>query len=181
MNLFIAYQYFILWINPDINDPDKILSFAVIMGFEFIMVHSGVFMAVMPKKISLYILFPIYGIFAFIMNLMVKDNTILIIYCMVVFNRMRFAFADVSEKLKGIAVGKSALSAVAYLFLLFATVFIPIPEFGLTIDFLTASGYFENLNGNDFRSPHHFICMGFLYYLLLSLMEYLFIEKPVTN
>jgi len=100
MSLLIAYQFLMVWLSPDASDSSKISSMAGLMAFEFVMVHSGVFMAVMPKKISLFILIPFYGLFALAFTASIGNTDILIIYLIVVFNRMRFAFSDVSSHIK---------------------------------------------------------------------------------
>lgn len=53
--LGLAIQAYLLWTNPSLNDLDKIYTMAVLGAIEFFMVHSGVFMAVFSRKISLYI------------------------------------------------------------------------------------------------------------------------------
>lgn len=58
LNLSLAVQAYLLWINPSIEGVDKIYTIAILSSFEFFMIHSGVFMAVFSKKVSL-IYFPI--------------------------------------------------------------------------------------------------------------------------
>ena len=52
MDVVIAYQFFSIWHHPTMDDLPQLGTLSLLMIFEFIMVHSGVFMAVMPKKIS---------------------------------------------------------------------------------------------------------------------------------
>src|ERR1035437_9291104 len=98
LKLLMASQFLLLWVNPEIDQAQKINGLAVIMAFEFVMVHSGLVMAIMPAKNSLLVVaFPIYGLFALTMNLSVPNNVVLFTYLVVVFNRMRFAFFNVNE------------------------------------------------------------------------------------
>lgn len=185
LNLMVAYQFLILWISPSIEDPEKIKAYAMLMVFEFILVHSGVFMAVMPKKISLFVFVPFYAIFAFGLNAAMKDNTLFIIYLLVVLNRMRFAFSDVTPTIKSRIIITSILAAVSYLILAFAVV-LPrdyIPTFGLNEKFLITSGYTFNKTGSGIfvDSPHIAICLGVLYYCSLALIEVLFLRKDFKN
>jgi len=92
----LVFEMLRLWLSPDAMQIDRLNTLAVMMGFEFIMIHSGVFMSVMPRKISLFFLIPFYSTFAFAMNTMVSGNTILWLYFGVVLLRMRFAFSNPS-------------------------------------------------------------------------------------
>jgi len=143
IKLFIAYQFFTLWTNPQLSDATKISDLAILMAFEFVMVHSGVFMAVMPRKITLYVLVPIYALFALAFNMSVSNNTILILYLMVVFNRMRYAFSDVSKAVKSRTIFISVLAAIIYFVLIFVMMFNmnSLPEYGLNANFLECATY----------------------------------------
>ncbi len=175
INLLITYQFYRVWSNPPIDEPSQISTLAIVMAFEFIMVHSGVFMAIAPRKISLYILFPVYGIFAFTMNAMLDNNTVLIAYLLVVFNRMRFAFTDVSPTIRKRAIITSVCAAIAYFILIFAVVFSMdnIPQLGLNATYLEASGYNAAKTGSGvfIDTPHIAICFGLIYYCTLVLIE----------
>lgn len=183
MNLILSYQFYSLWANPGIHESDKILSFATIIFFEIFMVHSGVLMVVLPRKLSLYLLFPTYGLIAFVINASVNNNTILAIYCLVVFNRMRFAFSDVSDTIKAKVIMMSILSAILYFLLIFVIVLSPIPELGLTKDFLNSNGYFKDLKASGIfvDQPQYAMCMGFVYYILLAVLEVLLIKKHIIK
>lgn len=174
MMAFMSYQYFKLWMMPGIGDAEKIFQMAGLMGFEFIMVHSGVFMAVMPRKLSLFLFVPVYGLFAWAFNSIIGGgNLVVYIYMFAVFNRMRFAFFNVDENLKNKQVGRSALAAMIYFFLLFGVAFgsSVLPEFGLNDANLTRIGYDEakTHGGLLLDEPQTAICAGAIYYLLLAL------------
>ncbi len=182
MNLVIAYQFYAIWTAPTTNEASKIFTLGTLMAFEFILVHSGVFMAVMPKKISLFVLFPIYGLFALCFNYFITDNTILFVYLAVIFNRMRFAFSDVSKAIKQRAIFTSVFAAAGYFFLIMAVVFLSnhIPELGLTPDFLQLAGYDEvkgDSGGVFIDTPHIAICFGMLYYGMLAIIEALLLRS----
>lgn len=61
----IACQYLYLWLFAGPDDAYKVYSLAILMAFEFVMVHSGLFMAAMPLKASIRLFIPLYGLFAF--------------------------------------------------------------------------------------------------------------------
>jgi len=182
INLLIAYQFYAVWSNPSINDAGIVSTLAILMAFEFIMVHSGVFMVVIPRKISLYVLFPLYGLFALAFNTMTESNTILIAYLLIIFNRMRFAFSDVSPGLKNRAILTSVLAAIIYFVLIFVIMFNmnSIPELGLNTSFLEISGYnaAKTSGGVFIDAPHIAICFGLIYYCFLVIIEVLLLYKP---
>ena len=92
--LGLAVQAYLLWTNPSLKDADKIYTIAVLSAFEFFMVHSGVFMAVFSRKISLFFFFPLYGLFALARNAMSDGNFVLYTNLIIVFQRMCYAFAN---------------------------------------------------------------------------------------
>lgn len=57
----IACQYLYLWLFAGPDDAYKVYSLAILMAFEFVMVHSGLFMAAMPLKASIRCLFRCMG------------------------------------------------------------------------------------------------------------------------
>jgi len=180
INSIMAYQFYLLWTNPSIEDVNKIYSVAVLMGFEFIMTHSGVFMSVFPKKLSLYIFFPFYGLFALAFNSMVEGNTILYLYLIVVFNRMRFAFSNVNKVLKTKAILMSIFAAITYFVMIFIFTFNAenISVLGLTEEYITMSGYnkTKKIGGIFTDMPHVAISFSVFYYIALALIE-LFLLK----
>ena len=175
MNLIFVAQAYLLWTSPTVDDVNKIYTIAVLMGFEFFMVHSGVFMTVFPKKISLYIFFPLYGMFALAINAMADGNTVLYLYLIVIFHRMRFAFFNVNQGLKNKAMMFSVWAVIIWMF---TVVMIMInkhnfPLLGLTDDFLIISGYREKHSIGAFTDdPNLAMAFGVIYYSLLALTEF---------
>jgi hypothetical protein len=185
LNLIISFSFFSLWISPDISDVSKIYSYAVLIGFEFIMVHSGVFMAVMPVRFSLLVFFPLYGLFALVFNMMVSDNIILYTYLVVVFNRLRYAFFNVNKSIRVKLGQRSVFAAVLYFFILMFCAFASnvIPCFGLSNEFLERSNYSKvKLHGGlILDQPSVAMCIGAFYYLLLAGIEYLISRNQIKN
>ncbi|MBL0736290.1 hypothetical protein JI750_05305 [Flavobacterium sp. GN10] len=167
---YYAYVFLMVWTHPELHPVSLINDLAVLMAFEFIMVHSGVFMAVMPKKWSLFVFFPLYGLFAYSFNESVVNTNILYIYLLTVLNRMRFAFSNVAPEVRVYQMGKSAAKAVFYFFLILAVCIgnSIVPPFGLTNEFLEKSHYFQTVksSGLFIEKPYVPICMGFVYYAL---------------
>ncbi|MCD7899648.1 MAG: hypothetical protein LUH22_07180 [Bacteroides sp.] len=174
--LFLTYQYLRLWISPGPTDGPLIYYFCILMGFEFIMIHSGVFMAVLKPVISILIFFPVYGLFAWAFTSMIGDLSIVWLYLMVVFNRMRYAFFNVNQIEKTRVIITAAGTAIIYFVLLFVVLIFSgfIPPVGLTPDFLESSGYYEvkRVGGILTDYPETSMCFGALYYILIAMMAF---------
>ena len=150
------------------------------MAFEFVMVHSGLFMTFMPKRISALVFVPFYGLFALGFNSFTQDNTILILYCVVVFNRMRFAFSDADDTAKSKAMLRSIFSLLCYFVLIFVVLIFQslIPKLGLTEDYLIQSNYHSHINGSGefVEKPYIPLCLGTIYYIALTIVEAYFVS-----
>ena len=171
----LVFQYLSLWIAPGQNDGVKIHGLTWLFLFEFVLAHSGIFMAVFPRKTALFIFVPFYGLFALAFNAAVPGNTILFLYCGVILMRMRFIFSDPSSPARGRALTLSILSAVLF-FLCTVVIFSAagiLPKLGLTEGYL-ASIDFANLSdssGDFVDNPHAAMATGAVYFTLLAMTE----------
>ncbi|AYN05716.1 hypothetical protein [Flavobacterium sp. 140616W15] len=167
---YYASVFLMVWLYPEQYNVSLINDLAVLIVFEFIMVHSGVFMAVLPKRYSILVFFPMFGLFAYSFNNSVIDTNIFYIYLLTVLNRMRFAFSNVSIEVRAIEIAKSVFRAILYCTLLCATALGNefIPKLGLTSEFLQKYHYFDTIksSGLIMEKPYIAMCMGFLYYSL---------------
>ena len=77
----IACQYLYLWLFAGPDDAYKVYSLAILMAFEFVMVHSGLFMAAMPLKASIRLFIPLYGLFAFAAGSQTIDDCLGRLFC----------------------------------------------------------------------------------------------------
>jgi len=173
--LWMAYCFLKLWVMPTAEDVDRIYFMSILIAFEFIMVHSGVFMAAMPLKWSLLLFFPVYGLFAFAFNLFVSDNSILYLYLGVVLFRMRFAFFNKSKQATDQAIGFSAYAVMVYFIpMIIVAIFSEkVPEFGVSPEFLEQAGYKIKIGGIFTEMPQTALCLGACYYILLALLPIL--------
>lgn len=186
LNLFIAFQFLKAWYAPDPDQTSHIATLAVLMGFEFVMVHSGVLMSAFSVKISLLIFFPLYGLFVWSFALLIDDWHVVVgLYLLVVFNRMRFAFSNVSVALKVKNILMSFFAAMVYLLVLLFVFIVSdyIPGLGLTDDFLRDISYSQTIKSDGLLldEPQVALCMGVLYYLFLALMEFGFRNVKVSS
>ena len=141
----IACQYLYLWLFAGPDDAYKVYSLAILMAFEFVMVHSGLFMAAMPLKASIRLFIPLYGLFAFAFGHSMRegDYTIIILYLATVLNRMRFAFFNVSKSVKQRVVRQSMIALAVYFVLTVSVVCAEsvIPSFSLGDAFSESASY----------------------------------------
>jgi hypothetical protein len=178
---FYAALFLMTWKNPE--DHIALLNdLSVLILFEFVMVHSGTFMILMPKKWSILLLIPFYGAFAYYFNKATIDSSILLAYMITVINRMRFAFSDVPNKILGQEILK-AFGRVGFYFVLLFTVLIGnnlVPKLGFSTVFLKSNTFLNGIpdKGIFLASPKESMCLGFLYY---SIPVILFIFKTVKN
>lgn len=172
----LAFEMLRLWIAPGPGDAARIYTLTILMAFEFVMVHSGVFMAVMPRRWSMLIFVPFYGLFALAFTASAGNLSILFIYLAVVAVRARHAFSDASDEVRARTVATSVAAAGIY----FACVFVfamgagLVPAFGLTGDYLDASGYRDLMTAEGIfpEMPQVPLAMGAVYYLLLAYAEF---------
>lgn len=167
-NGYLLYQYLHIWFSTN-PDPIIVETLAVLISFEFIMVHSALFMAVFQKKLSILFFVLAYALFAYEFNkiLPLQDNKIMIAYFAIVLHRMRFAFYNVSEKQRDKLLGLSGLAAVIYILSIgFCVVF---SNYLHKLTYTTAFLNENNFQHNSFVLSQNsiLIATGSIYYSLL--------------
>lgn len=179
LKLILVFRFWMMWSSPQPEDAIHINNLATFMAFEFVMVHSGIFMSLFPRKISLYIIVPFYGLFALAFTAAIQDYTILIIYLFVVFNRMRFAFSDVPRWMRDRAIFTSVIAMMLYFVLLFVSIGVPFPELGLDKAYLDAAQFssLTNTSGTFIDEPYSVMAFGIMYYLGLAIFELYLIRR----
>ena len=176
MNGWLSYIFLSLWLHPQASDIELIYSLTILVLFEFILVHSGVFMSILGRSWKGWVGFIlVYGLFALGMNTFVNGNQIIILYGVVVLNRMLTGILNSGKADKELGLSMSAVYVVTYFGLLLAVVFGSsyIPRCGLTEAFVQSTDYVSfNMAGGDFADmPHVFMCFGVMYYLILMFVE----------
>ena len=174
LNIYLSYIFLSLWVRPQVDDVEMIFNLSVLMLFEFVLVHSGVFMSCFGRSWKGWLVFiPFYGIFALAFNTMVSGNQVLILYGAVVLNRILSRMWNSEKKAMEEELAISAVYAVLYFLLLIVVVVFCasyIPKFGLTDDFLSAVHYSRYAKGVNVV-PNVSMCFGVLYYLMLTLVD----------
>ena len=172
----MAAQNFRLWAFPQPDDQESILTHSMLMAFEFVMVHSGLFMIIFSgSKKWFLILFVFYGVFAVAFNFAMPNTAIVYTYLFVVLNRFRFIFYEADKKAKFNMIIYSASVVVLYfvLTILFAGLADAIPPLGLSHQFLTDNYYFNDIHmsGLFVEKPHVGIALSVFYFTALALIE----------
>lgn len=173
----LIVQFGLVWMNPGPDDGARIATLTMMVIFEFVLGHSGVFMSLFPRRIALFVFVPFYGLFALALNASVPGNAIMILYCGVVLMRMRFIFSAPSEDAKLKAVGMSIISVFLFMICIvsFSAAAPALPKFGLTADYLKSID-FRNIassSGDFIDAPHAAMAMGITYFTLLAFFEIL--------
>jgi len=187
LNIYLIYTFLSLWIHPQINDVEMIFNLTVLLFFEFVMVHSGVFMSILGRQWKAWLFFIIiYGLFALAFNSIVSGNQILILYGVVILNRMLpniLRKPEDTEKKEGIII--SAIYAMIYFFLFIIIIYCAsyVPPLGLTKEFLESTNFSQinTISGNFSDKPYIMMCFGALYYLFLTLVEVIMIVRKVKK
>jgi len=173
--LLIVHQVFMLWYSPTASDLEAIKSFTVLIAFEFVLVHSGVFMSLGSTASASIIFVPLYGIFVWGFNQIMPNNAILYLYCIVIFNRMSFAFSNPTEQKRQANIDASKFAAVIYFLLAAFTVvgFGLVPKLGLNTQFLADVLYYESLASSGLwpENPHLPIAFCAVYFSMLCLRD----------
>jgi len=172
----MSYKFLSLWTCPQFGDIEIIVNLITLMIFEFVMIHSGLFISIVVKHSWKDWLkgILIYGLFAVIYNRAVSNNFILIIYCSMVLNRTLLGILNREKTNVKIELNIATFNAMIYLGLIFVIALCSsfIPKFGLTNDFLKAENYIIVKPDFDLYSmPHVAMCFGALYYLIFTFVE----------
>ncbi|ENU1228991.1 hypothetical protein ACFGU2_004061 [Providencia rettgeri] len=168
----LFYVGFILsvWFFPEYYTVEIIYNLTLILIFEFILVHSGVFMAVFRdwRVLTLFALF--YGLFALAINMSVLGDfpLILYLYSATVANRMLFGLTSRTEQERSENMGYSALMALNFMFCIFLVLILSflVAYGGLTPEYLRSIGYYSSISsGGEFPDkPHVAFAFGVLYF-----------------
>ena len=175
--LIFSIIYLVAWITPNQFTPEFIISLEIVILFEFVIVHSGLFMSF--GKYSVLLFFPFYYLFAWAFNHILVDNTIMYLYLFTILNRLLIGF-EVSKRKNNNPFIRAFYRCFATYFPVFVGTILfsnLLPDFGLTVDIQK-----EIKEAAEFKSKGNItlkmlISCGFFYYLLLIYWELYFDRK----
>ena len=175
---FMAWMFVRAWWWPRELDDGRWVRLGVgVLLLEFILIHSGAFFNnLMTQKsgwarnkavIGLTTLYLGYGLaIAFVF----RSWWILGTFALVMSGRLWAVFTGEQEIDRAISQRRVAASAMLFLGLTFATVFVPVPRGGLTPELLNEV-WPARKGGLWERSPERALAMGVVYFFLLGLVE----------
>jgi len=168
--IFVLIKF---WMQPTEDVLSRLNVISLIYPFEFILLHSAVFMSVLPKRISLLVLVPFYGLFAWATSHAAGGHSFLLAYFGIIAMRMRFAFTDVSMQERAINLHLSIVGIVVYFAAAIITAICAqaLPEWGLTPEFLTYVGYVDEPSEAVIHKPHQVVALTAIYFSLLAIAE----------
>jgi len=169
-------------------DGGRYVSLGVgIIVLEFILVHSGIFMAGIanrqsPEAIAMgslqkteLLLLVFYTLFAVAFAYAFQSYELLMIYLCVMVGRT-MGIVTQPENSSQEAITRSAMSAFFYLGAVFVTLFVPLPELGLSNSVLNEV-YPNRGSGVWERKPEIALAAGILYFTALGIAELYMIKK----
>ncbi|MGG4606893.1 hypothetical protein [Providencia sp. Me31A] len=179
----LFYVGFILsvWFFPEYYTVEIIYNLTLILLFEFILVHSGVFMSVFSNWRVLILFALFYGLFALVINMAVLGDSplILYLYSATVVNRIIFGLTSRTKQECQENMGYSALMVINFMFCIFSVIILSslVPYGGLTPEYLRSIDYYSSItSGGEFtEKPHVAFAFGVLYFgmpiLMVGLMK----------
>lgn len=178
----IFYVGFIIsvWFFPENYSVEIIYNLTLILIFEFILVHSGVFMSVFKNFFVILGFALVYGLFALAINMSVLGDSpvILYLYSATVVNRMLFGLTSRTDQERQENMGYSALMAMNFMFSIFTALLLSwmVPYGGLTPAYLESIHYLDSIGtGGEFpEKPHVAFAFGVLYFSLPVVLPALF-------
>lgn len=167
--LYIAF-IITAWWYPELFKVQTIYNLTVIFIFEFVLVHSGLFMAVLARTKLIFLFIPAYAVFAFMFNsfVMGDENIILWLYAVIIANRLIGSYQIKSRNAWNRNIRDSAYMTINFLFCIFLIAIIRfiVPYGGLTPEYLDEVNYLRLIPSHSeyFNAPHVGMALGTLLY-----------------
>lgn len=175
----LGVTFAIAWVRPAWAGPDLVPHLLLVMLLEFIVVHSGAFMGVAatsdaPRARRVQAVFGLglfYTLFAGGFSLGFHTWWPLAAFWGLTLNRMLGVLVGQAPAggQRALVMSGWAASAILYLTLCFVTLFLPLPHFGLTPDFVR--GLHLPGSGVWVEQPHRVIAFGAAYFTLVACSE----------
>jgi hypothetical protein len=166
------------WLDPmSVNEGAWVPMAVGLMALEFILLHSGVFMGTVAFRAKSaarrYALFAVlagfYGILAAAFGLATGSREILEIFGFLMAGRLVTLMVASTEGREQL-IARSAAGIVAYIPIVFLTVFVPFPELGVTAEVLSQV-YPDRGGGIWEQHPQRAIAGAVLYFGIMGIFE----------
>ena len=176
--MILVWTLIQVWVSPMSVSDGLWVRYAVgLMALEFIILHSGGFMGAMAASTeslkkraqAFFGLFMLYSLFAYGFAKMVDSFQILYVYGFIMLGRF-ITIMIASGEGKSQILNRSAFGTMVYMTAVFGTLFIPVPELGVTHDVLEQV-YPDRRGGEWEQNPEIAIAAGIFYFSVLALYE----------
>lgn len=185
---YLSWILLNVWRDPMSWDGGEWVRLGLgLMILEFVLLHSGAFMAsVMAKQESLgkrlqilagLIVFYALMVLGFAFSL--DSQSLLWIFGGVCLGRLATALTNAEEG-AATMMARSANGVLLYILIVFGTVFLPVPEWGITSAVL-AEVYPDRGGGLWEREPERAIAGATLYFLLMGIAEIKTLKPRTTE
>lgn len=182
--LYLSWALFGVWADPMARDEGSWVRFGVgLMVLEFILLHSGAFMASLFKtevplakrRWGMLCLLLFYSLMTWAMAYSTDSPALMWIFAGVVAGRL-FSAVVMGKGNFSSQVARSAIGVMLYLLIVAATIFIPIPEWGITPE-VVAETYPGRGGGIWEQEPHRAVAGAAVYFLMIGLAELLIFSR----
>lgn len=181
----LVYVLARVWVDPMSVDGGAWVPLAVgLMALEFVVLHSGVFMGTLAlkaktpvKRVGVFAgLAGMYGLFALGFSLSIGTWTIVEIFGFLMAGRFVTLVVAAGEG-KEQLVARSATGVVAYIPVVFLTVFVSFPELG--VNFQVLEEVYPNRGGGLWEQhPERAIAGAVIYFGIMGLIELWHLISP---
>jgi len=178
--------FLIAWIAPDVLGPVWVKNLMLTMLIEFVVMHSGAFYAAVAassatrvqRSLMLTGLTAFYGIFIAAFSFAFKSTWPFFAFGWLFLSRFAGLWMHEDASKRELMSRAWAMSVVLYLLGVFATIFIPLPPFGLTPDFVASM----HLSGSGLwiDKPQTVIVFGAFYFGALARFKYYLTAKAAS-
>jgi len=182
---YLVWVLIDVWINPMQWDDGHWVSYGVtLIAIEFFLLHSGVFMSGFAlsadstlKRFQYFSgLFLFYGVFIVSLALISDSLSVVVIFGIAMLGRLTTLIISVEEQAPRLAL-RSVYGAILYVVLVPASIFLPIPELGITYKVTMIA--FPDGEGVWTRQPERGLAMAIAYFSIMALLELFYFSKPV--
>ncbi len=174
------------WIAPDVLGPVWVKNLMLTMLIEFIVMHSGAFYAAvaassgsrLQRSMMLTGLTAFYGIFIAAFSFAFKSTWPLFAFGWLFVSRFAGLWTHEDATKRELVSRAWAMSVVFYLLGVFATIFIPVPQLGLTPEFVASM----HLSGSGLwiDKPQTVIVFGAFYFGALARFRFYLTAKAAS-
>lgn len=175
---FMAGLFLTAWWWPLELDGGSWIKFGVgVLVLEFISIHSGAFLNHFfstkfnaSRVLTLLGLVGFYSLFGVAIALAFKSWWLLGSFALLMVGRIHSGIMAQDDMSRALNQRRIVASLMLFLLLTFATVFIPMPRGGITED-LRREAWKDGGSGIWVSHPERALAMGFVYFLVLGLVE----------